>query len=225
MVFGGSQGKPYLDGFKAREEPSHINLSQSSNKQSRLPCERHHIPDQVFDIGSALTVTIEGTDPSKFPKTSSKARVRDLTGGEARLGIQTGGEIPRGQDDIFEALMGVASIDFITVDPSEWVQTRVMRVVPVIDLLEPGLKSRVETLYSALLSYRPPHLDGIGEHGGSFDGTNNALRTITNIIVQCDGPIQSLTVWHLGVTHPAEPRGSGNLKHEFHLQRGWTELP
>jgi hypothetical protein len=95
-----------------------------------------------------------------------------------------------------------------------------MSVIPTTELLNSDLKMLIKGLYSTLLSYRPLAFDGIGEWGGSFDGTPHALKTISNVLVQCGGLIHSLTVSYLDGSQSDQYGGPSDRKHPFNLRNG-----
>ncbi|KAG8780736.1 hypothetical protein FRC12_022634, partial [Ceratobasidium sp. 428] len=102
--------------------------------------------------------------------------------------------------------------------PRQWAQTRVLQVIPVTKLLQDDLQTKIKELYSNLLSYRPIHFDGIGENGGSFDGTSHALKTVSSIVVESSGFIHSLTVNYQDGSSSEQYGGPGDRKHSFQLR-------
>ncbi|KAG8713592.1 hypothetical protein FRC08_013058 [Ceratobasidium sp. 394] len=166
----------------------------------------------VFDSGLSLTATDIGSKTPELPNPNPSLQIQDLLShGTARIGIRAG-EAVVGQGDIIASLTNASK-------PCEWVQTRIVRVVPVTELLSHDLKTQVTNLHSALLSYFPLDFNGIGEHGGSFDGTDHAMKIITSIAVQCAGHIYSLTVNYLDGSRSEQYGGTSDRQHIFKIRK------
>ncbi|KAG8735792.1 Protein MICROTUBULE BINDING PROTEIN 2C [Ceratobasidium sp. 428] len=154
-----------------------------------------------------------GRSVPELPDGKPDFHIQDLlVNGTTRVSLKIRNQTS-GQGSVIESLAGATQ-------PQQWVRTRVRRVVPVTKLLPDDLQNNIESLYSKLLSYHPIYFDGIGEHGGSFDGTSHALKTISSIVVQSSGFIHSLTVSYQDGSFSEQYGGPSNRKHTFQLRSG-----
>ncbi|KAG8743839.1 hypothetical protein FRC10_011306 [Ceratobasidium sp. 414] len=162
----------------------------------------------VFDLGLSLTATDTGSKTPKLPNANPSLQIQDvLSHSTARTG-----EAVIGQGDIIASLTNA-------IQPHEWALARIVRVVPVTELLENNLKSQIADLYSALLSYQPLNLDEIQKHSGSFDGTDHAMKIITGIIVQGADHIYSLTINYLDGSRSEQYGGPSDQEYVFKLRK------
>ncbi|QRV82453.1 hypothetical protein RhiJN_10468 [Ceratobasidium sp. AG-Ba] len=144
---------------------------------------------------------------------SSEIQIQRLAAaGNYRLGIQTGVKDLRKHENMLSALLNA--------EPSQWVQTKITRVIPVFDLLKRDLKAAVDELYSTLLSHQPESLDGIGGFGGVFDGTEHAFGVISSVTILSDGLIHGISVRYQNGTQSGRYGGPSQAKQVFKLRSG-----
>ncbi|KAG9090240.1 hypothetical protein FRC07_012153, partial [Ceratobasidium sp. 392] len=104
--------------------------------------------------------------------------------------------------------------------PSQWVIARVIRVIPVTDLLPGSLNEEIRALYTTLVSYRPRVLAGGGSQPKTFDGTLNATGKIKNIVLHGATFIDSIAMEYSNGANTARQGGPGGHKQVFSLSPG-----
>ncbi|QRV82452.1 Jacalin-like lectin domain protein [Ceratobasidium sp. AG-Ba] len=167
----------------------------------------------VFEIGALLSISDLSSNFTQLSSTESAFRLEDLaTYTTAKVNIQ-GGSTSDAPEELITWLSK-------TRHPSRWSLARVVRVIPIVDILPDDIKQLLETLYSGLLSYRPLVLDGNSVGGYSFDGTPHALKTIKSIVVHSDSTVDSLQLSYADGMITESYGGPGGNKQSFHLQPG-----
>lgn len=104
--------------------------------------------------------------------------------------------------------------------PDQWSQVRVVRVIPVTDILKPEIKDQLIRLYSMLHLSRPLLLEGTTEGASSFDGTPHALKTISKIVIRSEDVVHAICVAYLDGTWSVRHGGSGGTEQVFVLSNG-----
>ncbi|KAG8743392.1 hypothetical protein FRC10_012118 [Ceratobasidium sp. 414] len=184
----------------------------------------------VFELGALLAIS--DTDPmfTQLPNRASGSgiyqhiRLPGLTSGyvptqalkysNGRLEIASfyeGGDTSVTPDDIVAWLS-------MEVHPSKWAQARIVRVISTTELLRNDLKKEIEALYSGLLSYYPPVLEGNSMGSTSFDGTPHALNPIRSIIIHADSLVDSLATVCSNGTGLVQHGGPGGEEQIFCLR-------
>lgn len=94
-------------------------------------------------------------------------------------------------------------------------------MTPITSLLKPETKEKLVNLYSTLLSYRPPLLDGVTSDGKIFDGGSHALKTISSLVVHSNtANIMGVSVSYADGTGSGQYGNCGGQEPTFILNNG-----
>lgn len=103
----------------------------------------------------------------------------------------------------------------------QWSQVRIVKAVPITDLLEGRIKAQLAELHKSLITYTPITLSGVTSAGQSFDDASHALKTISTVTVCCDSSyLKSLLVAYRDGTQSDIHGGSGGTANVFELTTG-----
>ncbi|KAG9081566.1 hypothetical protein FS749_007570 [Ceratobasidium sp. UAMH 11750] len=106
------------------------------------------------------------------------------------------------------------------VHPNHWAQIRVTEAVPITDLLQEGLKTEIERLYSRLISFRPALTTHKTLSGESLDENPHFLKTINDITIHTCDFVESLVVDYSDGTQWDLYGIPSDVKHVFSLRGG-----
>ncbi|KAG9088128.1 hypothetical protein FRC06_002222, partial [Ceratobasidium sp. 370] len=164
----------------------------------------------VFELGALLSVSDPGSNLAELPATDFK--LKDLSSHKSAQVTIRGGNKSIATDNITGWLSEGIS-------PFQWSQARILRVIPTTDLLGSKLNAEVQNLYMALLSYRPPVLEGRA-HVKSFDGTPHTGKMIESIVIYAARYVDSLTIRYSGGITFGPHGGRGGHEHVFCINKG-----
>ncbi|KAG9078841.1 hypothetical protein FS749_009098 [Ceratobasidium sp. UAMH 11750] len=101
-----------------------------------------------------------------------------------------------------------------------WRIIRVARVMPTLELLDKTLQLELQALYSSLVSYFPPVLEGITGRYLSWDESSHALKPISSIAIGFSNRMDSLFVNYTDKSQSKHHGGNGQGQHTFDLNNG-----
>ncbi|KAG8777029.1 hypothetical protein FRC12_000570, partial [Ceratobasidium sp. 428] len=101
----------------------------------------------------------------------------------------------------------------------DWRVVRVVRVISAIDLLDHELQQQLASLYTSVLSFDPPLLDGKTDVYATWDDTPHAMKAMSKVVVRCGIRICGLSAAYRDGSQ-SNSYGLMDTEHVFELNTG-----
>ncbi|KAG8793423.1 hypothetical protein FRC12_002798 [Ceratobasidium sp. 428] len=166
---------------------------------------------KVYELGASLTITdVENHKEQDYrwleiPRVSDQGRCTILPQGGKLEVINEHGDISLWKSQELPA--------------HERRMVRVLRVMSTIDPLKHELKEQLAALYTSILTFNPPGLDGRSDIHPTWDDTPLALKTMSRVVARCGTHVHGVSAEYADGSK-SNRHGQENNPHVFSLSCG-----